>query len=227
MALLAGNSLWYLIKQSDAVSGTVLIILLGMSILCWAVFLCKAILVRLKKRDLRIVLNKFKNVRTADDILALASEHAGTVPGYFLSNNLMFLKSLLESHKKEGEHAHHAWELMQHHIDQTLDTLVAHQEAYLPILSTSAAVATLLGLFGTVWGLVQAFVSIGAQQSVDITVIAPGIAQALITTLAGLMVAIPAFVMYNYLVVQVRNIENQLIQLADKLSFVMQQLLTR
>lgn len=221
MALLVGNSLWYLIKQSDAVSAVILITLLCMSIACWAVFLCKAILVRLKKRDVRLVLSKVKNVRTAEDILVLASQHSGTVAGYFLSNNLVFLKSLLESRTE------YAQELMQHHIDQTLDTLVAHQEAYLPILSTSAAVAPLLGLFGTVWGLMHAFVSIGAQQAADITVVAPGIAQALMTTLAGLVVAIPALVMYNYLAIQVRNIENQLVQLADKISFVMQQLLTK
>ena len=111
---------------------------------------------------------------------------------------------------------------MQYHINQTVDTLVSNEESYLPLLSTSAAVAPLLGLFGTVWGLVHAFIRISEKQSADITVVAPGIAEALITTLAGLVVAIPALVMYNYLVVRVRQIEDQIVNLADKVSFIIQ-----
>ncbi len=146
-AFLVGNAMWHLIKQSDAMSFFVLLVLFFMSVACWAVFLCKIILVRLKKRDLRRVLGKFKQVRTVEDMLALASEYAGTVPGYFLSKNLVFLKSLLETGKKKD---YHNWELMQHHMEQTLDEMVAHEESYLPVLSTSAAVAPLLGLFGTI-----------------------------------------------------------------------------
>ena len=72
------------------------------------------------------------------------------------------------------------------------------------MLSVSAAVSPLLGLFGTVWGLVHAFVRIGELQTADIATVAPGIAEALITTLAGLMVAIPALVMYHYVANKIR-----------------------
>ncbi|TET34414.1 protein TolQ, partial [Candidatus Dependentiae bacterium] len=60
-------------------------------------------------------------------------------------------------------------------------------------------------------------------QSADITVVAPGIAEALLTTLAGLMVAIPALIMYNYLVIRVRRVEHQIVQFADQISLIMQQ----
>ena len=78
------------------------------------------------------------------------------------------------------------------------------EESYLPFLFTSASVSPLLGLFGTVWGLVHAFIRISEKQSADITTVAPGIAEALITTLAGLLVAVPALVMYHYLIAQIR-----------------------
>jgi biopolymer transport protein ExbB len=74
---------------------------------------------------------------------------------------------------------------------------MTYNESTSAALSTTASVAPLLGLFGTVWGLVHAFMNIAATQSADITAVAPGIAEALITTIAGLLVAIPALVMYN------------------------------
>ena len=78
--------------------------------------------------------------------------------------------------------------------------MILHDEAYVPILSSCAAVAPLLGLFGTVWGLIHAFLQISQTQVADLATVAPGISEALITTLAGLMVAIPALIMYNYLI---------------------------
>ena len=80
---------------------------------------------------------------------------------------------------------------------------------------------TLIGLIVAI----PALISISERQSADITVVAPGIAAALLTTLAGLVVAIPALIMYNYLLNQVRKIEMQIVGLADKVSFIMQQAL--
>ena len=84
----------------------------------------------------------------------------------------------------------------------------------------SAAVAPLLGLFGTVWGLVHSFMAIGMQQSADIATVAPGIAQALVTTLVGLCVAIPAVALASYLHGQICGIEQLLYNFAQKVLFV-------
>ncbi len=200
-------------------SKTVLVSLFAMSIICWTVFLCKIILLRLRRRDLRRIHDQLQNVRSVDDLAKIASHFSRTVPGRFLSQVLVTLNRLIEM---QPDRSSHNWDIMQYHINQTVDTLVSNEESYLPLLSTSAAVAPLLGLFGTVWGLVHAFIRISEKQSADITVVAPGIAEALITTLAGLVVAIPALVMYNYLVVRVRQIEDQIVNLADKVSFIIQ-----
>ena len=101
--------------------------------------------------------------------------------------------------------------------------MLMHNEEYIAILSSSAAVAPLLGLFGTVWGLVHSFMRISETQVADIATIAPGIAEALITTLAGLIVAIPALIMFNYLHTKTRALEHGLISLADRMTFVLQQ----
>ncbi len=221
--LVFGNSLWQLIKQSDIVTQIVLLILVGMSIVCWAIFFYKIILLRIKKQQMKKVLVDMMQVNTIDRLLTITSTYSQTLPGYFLSKNLLFLKALLESESGKHRLNSRECEFMQHHIVQTIDEMVISEESYLAVLSTTAAAAPLLGLFGTVWGLVHAFVRISELQAADITVVAPGIAEALITTLMGLMVAIPALVMYSYLSSQMRVIEQSFMKLGDRLAFVVQQ----
>lgn len=217
--MLVGNSLWYLVSQADAMSKFVMFALLVMSVICWTTFVCKLILFRVKKNQLKKVVSQTKGLNAIEQMLAIATAHAGTISGYFLTKTLLFLQSL----KKMGNP--HAGTMMQNHIDQTVDAIIMHEESYLSILSTCAAVAPLLGLFGTVWGLVHSFLRISEKQSADIATVAPGIAEALMTTLAGLMVAIPAVVMYNILASQLRKIEHKIMRLADHVSIVMQHVL--
>lgn len=228
MTFFAGNSLWYLIVQSDAMSKGVLLILLGMSIACWAVFLCKIFLVMAKKRQLAAVLKELHEVTSIEQLLALAAFNKGNVAGYFLSKNLTYLKALLA---KAGPDAHRpdsiVWDQFQNHLDQMVDNLVVQEESYISLLHTSAGVAPLLGLFGTVWGLVHSFIRISEKQSADLATVAPGLSEALITTLAGLMVAIPAMVMYNILIVQIKKVEYQLLELSDATGALVQQLVVK
>lgn len=228
MTFFAGNSLWYLIVQSDAMSKGVLLILLGMSIACWAVFLCKIFLVTTKKRQLAAMLKELHEVTSIDQLLALAAFNKGNIAGYFLSKNLTYLKALLA---KAGPDAHRAdsivWDQFQNHLDQMVDNLVVQEESYISLLHTSAGVSPLLGLFGTVWGLVHSFIRISEKQSADLATVAPGLSEALITTLAGLMVAIPAMVMYNILIVQIKKVEYQLLELSDTTGALVQQLVVK
>ncbi len=157
-------------------------------------------------------------MQSFDDLLALGYRLNTTAGGYFINRNLMFLKSLLETAKLQGRIGLTAdeRELLRENSYQVIDDLVAQEESNMPFLSATAAVSPLLGLFGTVWGLVHAFISISQKQSADIATVAPGIAEALITTLAGLMVAIPALVMFVYLNTLLRSVEQRCAALADK-----------
>lgn len=83
-------------------------------------------------------------------------------------------------------------------------------ERYLIILSTTVTIAPFLGLMGTVWGIMQAFWDMSAMRSANLTVVAPGIAEALITTIAGLSAAIPAVVFYNMFVRKIDLVGNEL-----------------
>lgn len=217
------NSLWQLVAQTDAISKTVLLLLLFMSIGMWTVFLCKAFLFYRKRRDIKAVLAQIRIARTVNELVVIAQSAQGTLPGYFLAQGLGHLKEspedlFLGEEKSSAEKI----DYMRAMMEQEIDSVVTWEEEYIPFLSTSAVTSPLLGLLGTVWGLIHAFISISQTQMADIATVAPGIAEALITTLAGLIVAIPAVVMVNYLTAQVVHIEQQLVRTADQVIRVVQ-----
>lgn len=87
---------------------------------------------------------------------------------------------------------------------------IEHLERYVVVLSTTVTVAPFMGLLGTVWGIMTSFWSMASMHSANLTVVAPGIAEALITTVAGLAAAIPAVVFYNLLVRRLDLVTNEL-----------------
>jgi biopolymer transport protein TolQ len=86
----------------------------------------------------------------------------------------------------------------------------AKLEKNLSFLATTASATPFIGLFGTVWGIINAFESIGAARSTDLSIVAPGIAEALIATAMGLAAAIPAVIGYNYFEHQIRNFSSEM-----------------
>ena len=87
---------------------------------------------------------------------------------------------------------------------------IGRLDSRLNLLASTTSVSPLLGLFGTVWGVMDAFLSIGVKGSADITTVGPGIAEALITTAVGLAVAIPALAAYNAFAAVIRKWEDRL-----------------
>ncbi|MFQ5663247.1 MAG: MotA/TolQ/ExbB proton channel family protein [Terriglobia bacterium] len=82
---------------------------------------------------------------------------------------------------------------------------IAHLEHRMSFLATTGAVTPFIGLFGTVWGIIDAFVGLGEAGATTLRAVAPGIAEALIATAAGLFAAIPAVIAYNHFLHQIRN----------------------
>src|SRR5688572_4765060 len=106
-------------------------------------------------------------------------------------------------------------------IHMALDREAAQQvealEAGLPFLATTGSVAPFFGLLGTVWGVMDAFLNIGLRGSGNMSAVAPGVAEALIATVAGLAAAIPAVVAYNYFVGRVREVSDELNHFSSEL----------
>ncbi|MGB0910889.1 MAG: MotA/TolQ/ExbB proton channel family protein [Nitrospirales bacterium] len=96
----------------------------------------------------------------------------------------------------------HYLEKVSQHI---MENQISQQEAYLPFLATTGNLTPFIGLLGTVLGIISAFREIGVQGSASIASVAPGVAEALIATAAGLFAAIPAVIAYNYFLAKIRK----------------------
>ena len=221
-ALFSGNTMWSLILQGDAMTKFILLFLFGMSVLSWSIALYKLVLFRIKIAQLEQVVAAVKDVDTFTNLFSVMRNHMKTMPGYFLSRCFTYLKELLmirQSGKQDYAQTT-GIDFLQMQMGQLVDEVVHQEEAFVSILTVSAAVGPLLGLLGTVWGLVHAFIDISQKQSADIVTVAPGIAEALITTIAGLLVAIPALMLFYYVSSKVREIEYQLCLLSDRVTLV-------
>jgi biopolymer transport protein TolQ len=97
----------------------------------------------------------------------------------------------------------------RHVVERTASHLAQSQlsrlETYLPFLATTGNITPFVGLLGTVMGIIDAFREIGTQGTASISAVAPGVAEALVATAAGLFTAIPAVIAYNYFLIRIRN----------------------
>ncbi len=111
----------------------------------------------------------------------------------------------------------HRAQLVLDAVERNLDAEKEINDKFLTYLAFCSATGPLLGLLGTVWGIINAFYEIGQQGSANITVVAPGIAEALVATLGGLFVAIPGSIGYNFFVSFNRNAESSMFSFGSEL----------
>lgn len=213
--------LWQIISTTDLISKLVLLTLLGMSVICWAFALYKRKTILLQLKQIKQALALLQNTKGMDDFLARISVMHNTYAGELITNFLSDFKRVLKGAEQRRSSLESDWDLLHMSINQRVDELLAKEASMIPLLSTSAQAAPLIGLFGTVWGLIHAFMGIAAQKSADISAVAPGIAEALVTTMGGLVVAIPALVLFNYLQLYMSQLESAVVELADNCLWIM------
>ncbi len=116
---------------------------------------------------------------------------------------------------------------VQRALRRSVNTEVSRMMQMVPFLATTGNTTPFIGLFGTVWGIMNAFHGIGQRGSASLAVVAPGISEALIATAAGLAVAIPAVIAFNYFMQKIRIIETELHSFsADFLNIIERDLLS-
>jgi biopolymer transport protein TolQ len=99
---------------------------------------------------------------------------------------------------------------VQRALRRAINTEMSRMMQMVPFLATTGNTAPFIGLFGTVWGIMNSFHSIGLRGSANLAVVAPGISEALVATAAGLLAAIPAVIAFNYFMQKIRIIESEL-----------------
>lgn len=217
MNFFVGNALWHLVMQSDAMTAFILIGFLIASILCWSIIFYKWSLIKIKYKQVVQASKEMRNIHNVEQLLSVSQKYAGTLVGQLIADQLGTARVCLKNKKQLTDQDK---ELLEGQRLSLIEDMIHDEESYLWILSLSAAVGPLVGLFGTVWGLMHAFINISEKQIADIVTMAPGIAEALLTTLGGLMLAIPTLIMFHYLQGQIREIEHMLYQISDRLDGV-------
>ncbi len=191
-----------LIVSSGWVARFVLLLLLVFSLISWAIILYKGIVLHRAHSQSTTFLEIFRKSSKFSEVNSVCSQlRASPLVGVFQAG-------YLEVNQQVRGGGHTAGAAVKPTV-KSLDSLsrslaraatveVTRIERRLSFLATTASVAPFIGLFGTVWGIMDAFRDIGQMGSANIVVVAPGISAALITTAMGLLAAIPAAVFFNF-----------------------------
>ena len=188
-----------LYAQATGVVQAVLLLLALCSVACWAIILEKALLLaRYGRQAVR-----FERAARAGD--GAAARQAGGLGAALISQGRA---------EDQGPRPGESLAERRQRVEQAMRDVLAGEflraEARLPYLATIGSAAPFIGLFGTVWGIMHAFMGIAQASDTSLAVVAPGIAEALFTTAAGLAAAIPASVAYNKIASDFRSMSRRL-----------------
>lgn len=187
-----------------------MVILIFFSIWSWALFFKKLYEIgRIKKRgqSLLSAIRFYKKVREYDNLGLLLTNNPW---GKVLTRGIEEYKSLKTAGASMAPKILDLADNLRISMEEIKAVEVEKMESGLPVMATIITASPLLGLLGTVWGIMEAFLEVKARGSAHITVVAPGISDALITTVYGLLVALPALFFNNMLRTRINRIDSQL-----------------
>lgn len=204
--LLVGSSVSTIIVNSGIVAKTILAILTVLSVVSWAITIDKVYGLSRCKRDNKRLMSYLHPNRSILDVRRFVSKFPNSNLRYLIEESLIALEREMESLNNQKPTDPHSIALKaKSAMERKALQRIQQMERNLSFLATTASVSPFLGLLGTVWGVMQSFLSMGRMGSASLTVVGPGIAEALITTVFGLGAAIPAVVAYNWCVNFVRR----------------------
>lgn len=200
LAVLIGGEAAEMLSNTGPVAKLVLLLLLVLSLISWAIILAKWSLLRRARLQSGRFVRAFRKAQRLQDVAAVAEQFrpsplVGVFEGGFeeLKRQLAsvgVLRNLLA---------------VQRGMQIGASEEITRLERNMPWLAITAAVSPFVGLFGTVWGIIDAFQGLGTAGAATLRAVAPGISEALITTAAGLAAAIPAVIAYNLIGASIRE----------------------
>ena len=197
---------WGMYQNADIIVKIVMIGLAIASIITWTIWIAKGFELMGAKRRLRNEIVHLKKAATLKEASATAAK-PGTLANLLVHDALEEMHLSASSREKEG---------IKERVSFRLERLVAacgrNMSSGTGVLATIGSTAPFVGLFGTVWGIMNSFIGIAKTQTTNLAVVAPGIAEALLATALGLVAAIPAVVIYN---VFARSIAGYRAQVSD------------
>jgi len=191
-ALFVGGEIVELVRETGAVAQAVLLTLLAFSLISWAIILSRWSLLKRARVQSGRFLRAFRRAQRLQDINAVAEQfRPSPLVGVFQSGFREFERQVGTSGGLRNPLA------VQRAMQIASSEEMTRFERNLPWLAITGAVTPFVGLFRTVWGIIDAFHGLGTSGAATLRAVAPGISEALITTAAGLVAAIPAVIAYN------------------------------
>ena len=209
----------------------VLLLLLIFSVVSWAIIFMKYINYRnIKKENEEFSADYLKSSKLSEILPAAKKYKYSTTAEVFRVGyaELTTLNKLSKESASSGDEIHlSSLDNVDRSLNRACNKEMTKLESALGFLATTGSASPFIGLFGTVWGIMDTFKGIGSRGSATLAVVAPGISEALIATAAGLAAAIPAVIFYNYFLNQSKNMVQEMDNFAAEFLNIVERYLVR
>ncbi|HNZ97511.1 MAG TPA: MotA/TolQ/ExbB proton channel family protein [Thermoanaerobaculia bacterium] len=211
----ARSGLFATFLSSGPMALFVLGLLLALSLACWTIMLWKVLALRRAENQGRRFLEVFRGSRRFGEVQAASGKLAASpLVGLFQAGYAELDHQIKAARELEAESSARyrikSLEAVERSLKRAEGVELRSLARGTQLLATTASASPFIGLFGTVWGIMVAFEQIGLQGTTSLVAVAPGIAEALVNTAAGLAAAIPALIGYNYFSGRIQRIRGEL-----------------
>jgi biopolymer transport protein TolQ len=204
----AGMNVWGLVMEAGWVVKLVMILLVVASVLSWTIIFWKWKMLKSVVAENKKFSDSFWSAGSLDAAQRMAKTHTAAPMTRVFESGLHEFNQV----SALGLERSQACELLESNVTRSLEKTISQEsermQKHMQFLATTASAGPFIGLFGTVWGIMTAFINIGATGASNLAVVAPGIAEALIATALGLFAAIPAAIFFNFFIGQIKEIAN-------------------
>jgi biopolymer transport protein TolQ len=205
LTVIIQGEIWQLLANTGLVARIVLFLLLVFSVFSWAIIFHKHRSFKAARRDSREFLKIFRQSKKLSDIRASCKTlKASPLVEVFLAG-YREIENQAVAGENPGKPRIRSLDSVHRALQIAASAELTRMEQSLSWLATTGSVTPFIGLFGTVWGIIDAFRGLGTAGTASLRSVAPGISEALVTTAAGLFAAIPAVVAYNQFVQRIRE----------------------
>ncbi|HTY22134.1 MAG TPA: protein TolQ [Desulfomonilaceae bacterium] len=221
------HSILSIIMGAGIVVKGVMLMLMLFSLVCWAIIITKAMQLSRARKHTALFLDAFRESRKFSLLYTEAKQFTFSPLAHVFNAGYAELSRLARSQlgsqegsvdsSQEPEYVRSGMDNYARSLQQAITAERTRLERGVNFLATTGSSAPFVGLFGTVWGIMESFRQIGAMKSASLAVVAPGIAEALIATAAGLAAAIPAVIFYNYLLGRINRIATEMDNFSSEL----------
>lgn len=219
--------LWEMVINAGLMVKFVLLVLLFFSVFSWGIIAYKILLLKKIEKETAAFYDLFWDKRQFAQISALSKGFKATPLVNLFGAVHTELTAILKGADTGGKLQRDDLERLQRILKKTGAIETARLEYAVGFLATTGNTAPFIGLFGTVWGIMTSFRSIGAKGAANLAVVAPGISEALVATAMGLMAAIPAVMGYNHLLTRIGRITTEMNNFSSDLLNVIEKQVAR